>query len=183
MQTQNQAQSQQGQNQGVMASLSSKNMTILDDQMSKEALNFKKMNLYAGYCNDQQLKSLCGKAAQMHKKHFDTLILKGKSEKAAKSQAEKMAAEDARYVLPNACETKLIATFNARSLYNFLTRRLCERAQWEIMDLAQKMYELVIDVAPTLFKKAGPPCVYGPCTEGKMSCGKIAEKRKMYRSE
>ncbi len=121
--------------------------------------------------------------AILEKKNFDTLILKGKSEKAAKSQAEKMAAEDARYVLPNACETKLIATFNARSLYNFLTRRLCERAQWEIMDLAQKMYELVIDVAPTLFKKAGPPCVYGPCTEGKMSCGKIAEKRKMYRSE
>jgi len=70
-QVQNQNQTQmQNQNQGA---LSSKNLTILEDQMSKEALNFKKMNLYADYCNDQQLKTVCQKAAQMHRKHFDTL--------------------------------------------------------------------------------------------------------------
>ncbi len=72
-QNQNQMQNQTGQNQSMMAMLTTKNMSILDDQMSKESLNSKKMNLYADYCNDQQLKSLCRKAAQMHKKHFDTL--------------------------------------------------------------------------------------------------------------
>jgi ferritin len=63
----------QNQNQANKAMLSSKNLTILDDQMSKEALNYKKMNMYANSCNDQQLKTVCQKAAQMHKKHFDTL--------------------------------------------------------------------------------------------------------------
>ncbi len=67
MQNQNQSQSQ---NAGM---ITAKNLTILEDQMSKEALNYKKMNLYAEYCNDQQLKSVCQKAAQMHQKHFDTL--------------------------------------------------------------------------------------------------------------
>jgi len=71
MQMQNQNQNQaQNQNAGM---LSAKNLTILEDQMSKESLNYKKMNLYAEYCNDQQLKNVCQKAAQMHKKHFDTL--------------------------------------------------------------------------------------------------------------
>lgn len=75
MQNQNQMQNQtqnqmQNQNAGM---LSAKNLTILEDQMSKEALNYKKMNLYTEYCNDQQLKTVCQKAAQMHKKHFDTL--------------------------------------------------------------------------------------------------------------
>ncbi|MDD4295426.1 MAG: hypothetical protein PHC69_00505 [Ruminiclostridium sp.] len=63
----------QNQNQANKAMLSSKNLTILDDQMSKEALNYKKMNMYANTCNDQQLKTVCQKAAQMHKQHFDTL--------------------------------------------------------------------------------------------------------------
>ncbi len=72
-QNQNQMQSQsqtQNQNTGM---LSAKNLTILEDQMSKEALNYKKMNLYSDYCTDQQLKTVCQKAAQMHKSHFDTL--------------------------------------------------------------------------------------------------------------
>jgi len=94
--------------------------------------------------------------------------------------AEKKAIEDARYVLPNACETKLIATFNARSLNNFFNHRCCERAQWEIRDMANKMLLEVKKVAPTLFKKSGPACLYAPCPEGKMSCGKILEIRKIY---
>lgn len=63
----------QSQNQATKAMLSSKNLTIIDDQLSKEALNFKKMSMYANTCNDQQLKTICQKAAQMHKKHFDSL--------------------------------------------------------------------------------------------------------------
>lgn len=76
--------------------------------------------------------------------------------------------EDARFVLPNACNTQLICTMNARSLKNFLTLRCCTRAQWEIRDVAYKMLKEVKKVAPILFEKAGPNCFRGPCMEGKM---------------
>lgn len=83
-------------------------------------------------------------------------------------------AEDARYILPNACTTSLMATFNARSLLNFFEHRTCMRAQWEIRVLAEKMLGLVRDVAPNLFGEAGPTCVtQGVCHEGTMSCGRI----------
>lgn len=115
------------------------------------------------------------------KKHEAEFLKQGKDEKSAHTLATKKAIEDARYVLPNACETKLVATFNARSLYNFFSHRLCERAQWEIRDMAFKMLMLVKDVAPSLFKKAAPPCVHGGCPEGKMSCGKMKEKRELFK--
>ncbi|NLO89164.1 MAG: FAD-dependent thymidylate synthase, partial [Clostridia bacterium] len=84
--------------------------------------------------------------------------------------------EDARYVLPNACETKIVYTFNARSLLNFFRLRCCERAQWEIRELAHRMLEEVREVAPLLFQYAGAPCeVDGRCPEGDFSCGKIAQ--------
>lgn len=83
-------------------------------------------------------------------------------------------AEDARYVLPNACTTSLMATFNARSLLNFFEHRTCNRAQWEIRFLADRMLELVREVAPNLFSEAGPTCVtQGVCRQGTYSCGKL----------
>ena len=95
--------------------------------------------------------------------------------------ARKKAIEDARFVLPNACETKLVMTFNARSLLNFFSERCCERAQWEIRDLADKMLALVREKAPVIFKNAGPKCVRGACPEGPMSCGKRTEKIAKYK--
>ncbi|MGE5484205.1 MAG: FAD-dependent thymidylate synthase [Ignavibacteriales bacterium] len=81
--------------------------------------------------------------------------------------------EDARYVLPNACTTQLVCTFNARSLLNFFALRCCARAQSEIRDLAWRMLDLVRGIAPIVFEKAGPPCVSeGRCKEGPMSCGR-----------
>ncbi len=111
-----------------------------------------------------------------------TEILKSKyiSEGVDEKPAQKKAIEDARFVLANACETKMTVTMNARSLYNFFRIRCCERAQWEIRALADEMLRLVKEVAPVLFKNAGPSCVAGACPEGKMSCGKAAEKRKSY---
>lgn len=97
-----------------------------------------------------------------------------------KKVAEKKAIEDARYVFPNACETKIILTMNARSLINFFNHRCCERAQWEIRNLADEMLKQVKEVAPILFKYAGPNCVKGACPEGKMTCGKSSEKREIY---
>lgn len=119
----------------------------------------------------------------LFKKHYEQMILSGMDEKKAKTAAEKKAIEDARYVLPNACETKIIVTMNTRSLMNFFRHRCCERAQWEIRDLACRMLMLVKEVAPTLFKYAGPACVSGKCPEGDMSCGKMLEKRKMFLGE
>ncbi len=113
-------------------------------------------------------------------KHLQTLLEQGVPEKKARSQAEKQAIEDARYVLPNACATRIVMTANARSLQNFFRLRCCERAQWEIRALAEEMYKLVYAVAPTLFRKSGPPCVAGPCTEGKMNCGRAQEIRAHY---
>lgn len=84
-------------------------------------------------------------------------------------------AEDARYILPNAAETKIVVTMNVRSLYNFFSLRCCTRAQWEIRALAEKMLAEVKKVAPVLFEKAGPSCVTdGICTEGAMTCGRLA---------
>lgn len=94
--------------------------------------------------------------------------------------AKKKAIEDARFVLPNACETKLIMTFNARSLLNFFQLRCCNRAQWEIRDLADAILWEVKKVAPVIFRYAGPKCVHGACPEGTMTCGQRAQMQKKY---
>ena len=80
-------------------------------------------------------------------------------------------AEDARYLLPNAAETKIVVTMNVRELLHFFELRACNRAQWEIRDLAHRMLELVRPTAPYIFQDAGAACVRGGCPEGKMTCG------------
>ena len=81
-------------------------------------------------------------------------------------------AEDARYLLPNGCTTNITITMNARELLHFFSLRCCNRAQWEIREMADRMLELCMEVSPVIFRNAGPPCVRGPCPEGKLSCGK-----------
>lgn len=103
-------------------------------------------------------------------------------DKKACSAIEKSANEDARFILPNACTTKIICTFNARSLLNFFEHRCCNRAQWEIRDVANQMLALVKEAAPHLFANAGPGCVNGACPEGAMSCGRAAEMRTKFKS-
>jgi thymidylate synthase (FAD) len=88
--------------------------------------------------------------------------------------------QDARFVLPNAAETKIIVTMNARELLHFFRMRCCNRAQWEIRQMAEEMLRLVKEVSPIIFKKAGPACLYAPCPEGEYSCGKMEEVRKRY---
>ncbi|MGN0584544.1 MAG: FAD-dependent thymidylate synthase [Ruminococcus sp.] len=117
---------------------------------------------------------------RLQEKYIPELLAQGMSEKAARSKAEKMAIEDARFVLPNACETKMVLTMNVRSLRNFFRLRCCNRAQWEIRAVAEEMLKLCCKAAPALFRTAGPSCCCGPCTEGKMSCGKAKEVREKY---
>jgi len=87
-------------------------------------------------------------------------------------------AEDARYILPQAVTTKIIITANARELLHILKLRCCNRAQWEIREVAMNMLKEVKGIAPTIFENAGPPCILGPCPEGELSCGKPWHKNK-----
>lgn len=79
-------------------------------------------------------------------------------------------AEDARYLLPNAAESKIVVSMNVRELLHFFSLRCCNRAQWEIRELAHRMLELVRPTAPYIFMDAGAPCVRTTCPEGEMSC-------------
>ncbi len=81
-------------------------------------------------------------------------------------------AEDARYILPQAVFTSIIFTANARELLHFFKLRCCNRAQWEIREVAVEMLKLAKEIAPVIFESAGPPCLTGKCPEGEMSCGK-----------
>lgn len=118
----------------------------------------------------------------LYKNEYDRLIAEGVEEKEASKKAQKTAIEDARFVLPNAAATKMVMTMNARSLLHFFEERCCNRAQWEIREVAFQMLALVKNVAPAVFDKAGPPCVKGACPEGKMTCGKAKEMREKYSS-
>ncbi|WP_052465129.1 FAD-dependent thymidylate synthase [Geoalkalibacter subterraneus] len=89
-------------------------------------------------------------------------------------------AEDARFVLPNAAETKMVLTMNARELLHFFNLRCCNRAQWEIRALAEKMLEIVHPEAPTIFSYAGPPCLHSACPEGSKTCGQAAQVKEKY---
>jgi thymidylate synthase (FAD) len=136
---------------------------------------------------DDRAKQIFERSMEEGQKAYDELviILKDKyiSEGSSILNAEKKAIEDARYVFPNACETKIIVTMNARSLMNFFRHRCCNRAQWEIRALADEMLKQVKAISPTLFKYSGPSCVGGPCPEGKMTCGQIQGMREKYLSK
>lgn len=105
------------------------------------------------------------------------------TEKQARDKASKMANEDARFVLPEACQTRMLVTMNARELNNFFKLRCCTRAQWEIRQVAEEMLKLVYPIAPHLFKDAGPGCLAGKgCTEGSMTCGLMSQVQDKYKN-
>jgi thymidylate synthase (FAD) len=88
--------------------------------------------------------------------------------------------EDARFILPNAAETKFMLTMNARELQHFFRLRCCRRSQWEIRALAVEMLRIVKQLAPELFECSGPGCLEGPCPEGEMTCGQMLEVRAIF---
>jgi len=109
---------------------------------------------------DKDLQMLFRETIERARKAYDQLINSG------------IPVEDARYILPEACETKIIVSMNARELLHFFRLRCCNRAQWEIRQLAHQMLKKVKEICPNIFAKAGPSCVSGKCMEEKMSCGK-----------
>ncbi|GAB4537882.1 MAG: FAD-dependent thymidylate synthase [Thermodesulfovibrionia bacterium] len=125
---------------------------------------------------DNQAKEIFKRFMVEAQKTYDLLIAR-LNEKGIKGES---ANQDVRFVLPNAAETKIMVTMNARELLHFFRQRCCYRAQWEIRQMAEEMLRLVKDVAPTIFQKAGPACLYAPCPEGEYTCGKIKEVRRRY---
>jgi len=105
-------------------------------------------------------------------------VVKRLNKKGIKGEA---ANQDARFVLPNAAETKIMITMNARELLHFFRQRCCNRAQWEIRAMAIEMLKVVKGIAPTVFAVSGPGCVAGPCPEGAYTCGKAVEVREKFK--
>jgi thymidylate synthase (FAD) len=106
-------------------------------------------------------------AMENARRSYDKLVELGQAE----GRKNESVFEDARFVLPNAAETKIVVTMNARELRHFFSVRCCRRAQWEINRLAWTMRRLAVTEAPLLFDDAGPGCMASGCPEGKMSCG------------
>ena len=79
--------------------------------------------------------------------------------------------QDIRFLLPQATETKIVVTMNARQLLHFFSERLCLRAQWEIRNLANLMLKECRRVLPEVFNFAGPKCkILKYCPEKNTKC-------------
>lgn len=129
-----------------------------------------------GYIIPPRIQELGEEAIREFQRQMDTMEGWYRDWQAKLGNGEK-SNEDARFVLPNACETRMILTMNVRELRHFFALRMCERAQWEIRALATEMHRQCLEAAPALFKDAGPGCLRGKCPEGEKSCGKMIEKR------
>ncbi len=116
---------------------------------------------------DAEAEQVFLEAMEQARAAYDRLVEIGLGEGRTRESVQ----EDARFVLPNAAETKIVVTMNARELRHFFQVRCCRRAQWEINALAWRMRTMVRAVSPNLFEGAGPNCLYGECGEGKMTCG------------
>lgn len=117
---------------------------------------------------NSEAKLVFEEAMESARRSYDRLVELGLAE----GRTNESVCEDARFVLPNAAETKIVVTMNARELRHFFSLRCCRRAQWEINRLAWTMRHLTLAVAPLLFEGTGPGCMTGGCPEGKMTCGR-----------
>ena len=110
-------------------------------------------------------------------------LIEGASEAYQKLVERGVPREDARFVLPNATETSLLFTIDGRSLLHFFGIRCCNRAQWEIRALADRMLAEVRGEEPELYSRAGPYCFQlGYCPEGRFTCGRMDEVVERYGS-
>ena len=130
-----------------------------------------------GYVIPPRIEQLGEAAVQKYHEQMQTMEEWYREWQAALGAAGESSNEDARFVLPNACETRILMTMNVRELYHFFSLRMCSRAQWEIRALAAEMHRLCFETAPDLFSDAGPACLRGKCPEGEKSCGRAAEIR------
>jgi thymidylate synthase (FAD) len=129
---------------------------------------------------DEEALAVFEAAMRQAKEAYDRLVELGEQRGLGRETIQ----EDARFVLPNAAETRIVVTMNARELLHFIRIRSCRRAQWEINRLAWHMRYLLIEAAPLLFTRSGPDCLYGKCREGKkMFCGKVYKQDEVQQME
>ena len=141
------------------------------------------------YVKESDLAYIVPPAFKKDKKLYDKfvslmdIIQKGYNEilsdlKDKGTEGEK-ANQDARFVLPQASETKIVVTMNARELKHFFGHRCCARAQWEIRKLANEMLEICQKELPEVFLALGAKCEELEfCPEGeKFTCGKYPVKK------
>jgi len=129
-----------------------------------------------GYILPPRIEALGEEAVQRYQKQMETLQGWYVEWQKQLGQGEG-SNEDARFILPNACETRVLMTMNVRELRHFFSLRMCSRAQWEIRDMAREMHRLCLETAPALFADAGPGCLRGPCPEGEKTCGRMLQIR------
>ena len=129
-----------------------------------------------GFIMPDSIVALGEEAVQEYQKQMDTIESWYVEWQKKLGKGEK-SNEDARFVLPNACETRLVVTMNVRELRHFFSLRMCNRAQWEIRRMAEEMFRICFDIAPALFMDAGPACIRGKCPEGEKTCGMAPEIR------
>ena len=102
---------------------------------------------------------------------------------AEKGVAGERSHEDARFVLPQAGESKIVVTMNCRELLHFFSQRCCQRAQWEIRGLANRMLEICREKLGPVFENSGAKCErLGYCPEGKFSCGRFPLKEEFIKN-
>lgn len=130
-----------------------------------------------GYILPPQIEALGPEAVSEYERQMETIQTWYRGWQDQLGAAGEGSNEDARFVLPGACETRLMMTMNVRELRHFLSLRMCNRAQWEIRALAKEMHRLCLEVAPALFADAGPGCLRGKCPEGAKTCGRMEEVR------
>ncbi len=141
------------------------------NQQSQRYVNFSHADSFVvppSIAADAAAEQVFLRAMDQAREAYDRLVELGLADGRSRESVQ----EDARFVLPNAAETKIVVTMNARELRHFFAVRCCNRAQWEIRALAWELRGLVRQLAPALFHKSGPGCLYGSCPEGKMTCGK-----------
>ena len=92
--------------------------------------------------------------------------------KAAQAMGQCMSSQDIGYFAMSGHQLDILLGMNARELMHFMRLRTCSRAQWEIRGVAGRMLELLREDQPELFGMYGASCRFGPCPEGKMSCGR-----------
>lgn len=83
-------------------------------------------------------------------------------------------------LLLNCDQIKMIISTNARIDVGMLAERICFNAQWEIRELYTKKLDILRAQSLVLYKNALPPCVYGKCKEGKLTCGKQEQMREKF---
>lgn len=140
------------------------------NQQSQRYVNFGQADSFVvppSIAGNREAEAIFLQAMEQARSAYDRLVEIGLADGRSRESVQ----EDARFVLPNAAETKIVITMNARELRHFFQVRCCRRAQWEINALAWQMRSMVRGISPNLFEGTGPNCLYGECGEGKMTCG------------